>query len=152
MTSTNALPPIRPFWASFALILSHFILMCVHFKEAKVCSMESVDQKIQNFQVNQKNSQKILMLWHVKAVKPSGSPQIDVWTKNISLHHSLLQLNGFKLSQIQTIKTALLFQNQVIMLLELFFISLLKKIKKKKVLTPMARPFFYEIQFTDDRQ
>ena len=25
MTCTNALPPIRPFWASFALILSHSI-------------------------------------------------------------------------------------------------------------------------------
>ena len=32
------------------------VLRPVHFKEAKVCSMESVDQKIQNFQVNQKNS------------------------------------------------------------------------------------------------
>ena len=29
MTSTKALPPIRPIWAGFNLILRHFILVCI---------------------------------------------------------------------------------------------------------------------------
>ena len=32
MTSTKALPPIWPFWASFDLILSQFVSMCRHIR------------------------------------------------------------------------------------------------------------------------
>ena len=75
MTSTNALPPIRPFWASFALILRHFISLCRCCKTCERRHETSQGCKTTQFKAMQDH------------VKPRKIVQGDFWTVQIAPPH-----------------------------------------------------------------